>query len=125
MHVNTLRPFFFQQMRLYAGVDPTTGAATASPIFTPVAAAAATPQAAPQTPMVSPPATAPWLHAGPQLHCPPHPATAAAATAFNFATAPSSRTPATQPPVFPSPVTAPHLLKVNNNNAVESMLVVS
>ncbi|KAL5967245.1 Protein bicaudal D [Taenia solium] len=111
------------QMRLYAGLDPTTGAATAAPIFTPVAAAAATPQAAPQTPMVSPPATAPWLHAAPQLHCPPHPATAAATTAFSFATAPSPRTPTTQPPVFPSPVTAPHLLKVNNNNAVESMLV--
>ncbi|VDK37684.1 unnamed protein product [Taenia asiatica] len=113
----------YSQMRLYAGLDPTTGAATAAPIFTPVAAAAATPQAAPQTPMVSPPATAPWLHAAPQLHCPPHPATAAATTAFSFATAPSPRTPTTQPPVFPSPVTAPHLLKANSNNAVESMLV--
>ncbi|CDS43167.1 conserved hypothetical protein [Echinococcus multilocularis] len=109
------------QLRLYAGVDPTTGVTTAPPIFTP-AAAAATPQAAPQTPLVSPPPTAPWLHAAPQLHCPPHPV-AAAATAFNFATAPSPRTPVTQPPVFPSPVTAPHLFKVNNSNVVESMLV--
>ncbi|KAH9285211.1 Protein bicaudal D [Echinococcus granulosus] len=109
------------QLRLYAGVDPTTGVTTAPPIFTP-AAAAATPQAAPQTPLVSPPPTAPWLHAAPQLHCPPHPV-AAAATAFNFATAASPRTPVTQPPVFPSPVTAPHLLKVNNSNVVESMLV--
>lgn len=105
-----------QPMRLYAAVDPT--GTRAPQIYPPTTVTG--PQG-PPTPgaLVSPPGPNAWLHAAPQLVCPPHPASAAA---FNFAF-PGAQTPSTQSPVFTPPNS---LLNVSgNNNNAESTLVVS
>ncbi|KAM7535170.1 hypothetical protein Aperf_G00000100329 [Anoplocephala perfoliata] len=101
-------------MRLYAAVDPT---GASSPQICPPTTVTG-PQGPPTSgALVSPPAPNAWLHAAPQLVCPPHPAPAAA---FNFAF-PGAQTPSAQSPVYPPPNP---LLKVSgNNNNAESMLM--